>query len=91
MDKIPVEKKPVTPAAPAKKKVAAKKVIEPVYERNLRMGTIITGLIGMAYAAILEAELLVLPEMVVSLANNNLFVISTAVFLVALFSIKTKK
>lgn len=91
MDKIPVEKKPATPVAPAKKKVAAKKVAKVVYEANIRIGTLVAGLFGMAYVVILQTELFVIPELVVSLIDNDLFTISAAVFLVSLFSIKTKK
>jgi hypothetical protein len=91
MDKIPVEKKPVTTAAPAKKKVAAKKVVKPVYEPNIRIGTLVAGLFGMAYVVIQQTELFAIPDLVVSLIDNDLFTISAAVFLVSLFSIKTKK
>jgi hypothetical protein len=88
MDNTPVEKKPV---APAKKKVAAKKVIPPVYEPNIRIGALITGLLGISYVAVLQTELFVIPEIVTSLIDNDLFIISAALFLVSLFSIKTKK
>lgn len=80
-----------TQVAAPKKKVAAKKVVKPVYAPNVRIGALITGLLGMAYVAVLQTELFVIPDVVTSLIANDLFAISAAVFLVSLFSIKTKK
>jgi hypothetical protein len=88
-NKLPVEKKPATiEMVKVIKKTKTKKVAK---SPNIRVGFTFAGLIGMAYVAVLQTELFVIPELVTSLVDNDLFTISAALFLVSLFSIKTKK
>lgn len=88
-NKLPVEKKPATiQMVKVIKKPKTKKVVK---SPSIRVGFTFAGLIGMAYVVILQTELFVIPEVVTSLVDNDLFTISAALFLVSLFSIKTKK